>query len=190
MLVLSCKMTFMIWPKQKQDESLLEDVWTLLRAGRLEEACDLCRSAGQVSFESGKVDTVVYILSCCIDNAKMWQPWRAATLCPFGGLDQFPSIEALLKNGKTRALQAIELESGIPHRWHLWKWASYCASEVELKTWSNIFIVSVKCVSNMFNSELYHLYISGLCYQLHAFFQKLFRTVCFIFILVVLVHII
>jgi hypothetical protein len=34
--------------KQKQDESLLEDVWTLLRAGRLEEACDLCRSAGQV----------------------------------------------------------------------------------------------------------------------------------------------
>ncbi|KAH7547049.1 hypothetical protein FEM48_Zijuj01G0265900 [Ziziphus jujuba var. spinosa] len=114
---------------KKQDESLLEDVWTLLRAGRLEEACDLCRSAGQVSFESGKVDTVVYILSCCIDNAKMWQPWRAATLCPFGGLDQFPSIEALLKNGKTRALQAIELESGIPHRWHLWKWASYCASE-------------------------------------------------------------
>lgn len=34
--------------QQKQDESLLEDVWTLLRAGRLEEACDLCRSAGQV----------------------------------------------------------------------------------------------------------------------------------------------
>lgn len=33
---------------QKQDESLLEDVWTLLRAGRLEEACHLCRSAGQV----------------------------------------------------------------------------------------------------------------------------------------------
>ncbi|GMP40729.1 hypothetical protein CsSME_00011064 [Camellia sinensis var. sinensis] len=44
---------------KKQDESLLEDVWTLLRAGRLEEACDLCRSAGQ--------------------------PWRAASLCPFGG---------------------------------------------------------------------------------------------------------
>jgi nuclear pore complex protein Nup107 len=35
--------------QQKQDESLLEDVWTLLRAGRLEEACDLCRSAGQVT---------------------------------------------------------------------------------------------------------------------------------------------
>lgn len=34
---------------QKQDEALLEDVWTLLRAGRLEEACELCRSAGQVN---------------------------------------------------------------------------------------------------------------------------------------------
>ncbi|XP_058108684.1 nuclear pore complex protein NUP107 isoform X2 [Magnolia sinica] len=88
---------------KKQDESLLEDIWVLLRAGRLEEACELCRSAGQ--------------------------PWRAATLCPFGGLDQFPSIEALQKNGKNRALQAIELESGIGHQWHLWKWASYCASE-------------------------------------------------------------
>ncbi|CAL5379316.1 unnamed protein product [Camellia sinensis] len=32
---------------KKQDESLREDVWTLLGAGRLEEACDLCRSAGQ-----------------------------------------------------------------------------------------------------------------------------------------------
>ncbi|PON93456.1 Nuclear pore protein [Trema orientale] len=88
---------------KKQDESLLEDLWTLLRAGRLEEACNLCRSAGQ--------------------------PWRAATLCPFGGLDQFPSVEALLKNGKDRTLQAIELESGIGHQWRLWKWASYCASE-------------------------------------------------------------
>ncbi|KAK9281423.1 hypothetical protein L1049_004325 [Liquidambar formosana] len=88
---------------KKQDESLLEDLWTLLRAGRMEEACDLCRSAGQ--------------------------PWRAATLCPFGGLDQFPSIDALVKNGKNRTLQAIELESGIGHQWRLWKWASYCASE-------------------------------------------------------------
>ncbi|KAA3455578.1 nuclear pore complex protein NUP107 [Gossypium australe] len=88
---------------KKQDESLLEDVWTLLRAGRLEEACELCRSAGQ--------------------------PWRSATICPFGGLDLFPSIEALMKNGKNRSLQAIELESGIGHQWRLWKWASYCASE-------------------------------------------------------------
>ncbi|KAI3463207.1 hypothetical protein Pfo_019870 [Paulownia fortunei] len=88
---------------KKQDESLLEDVWTLLRAGRLEEACNLCRSAGQ--------------------------PWRAATLCPFGGFNLFPSLEALEKNGKNRMLQAIELESGIGHQWRLWKWASYCASE-------------------------------------------------------------
>ncbi|OMO70586.1 Nuclear pore complex protein [Corchorus capsularis] len=88
---------------KKQDESLLEDVWTLLRAGRLEEACDLCRSAGQ--------------------------PWRSATICPFGGMDLFPSVEALRKNGKNRTLQAIELESGIGHQLHLWKWASYCASE-------------------------------------------------------------
>lgn len=88
---------------KKQDESLLEDVWTLIRAGRLEEACDLCRSAGQ--------------------------PWRAATLCPFGGLDLSPSIEALIKNGKNRMLQAVELESGIGNQWRLWRWASYCASE-------------------------------------------------------------
>lgn len=88
---------------KKQDESLLEDIWTLLRAGRLEKALDLCRSAGQ--------------------------PWRAATLCPFGGLDLVPSVEALVKNGKNRRLQAIELESGIGHQWYLWKWASYCASE-------------------------------------------------------------
>ncbi|KAL0429947.1 UNVERIFIED_CONTAM: Nuclear pore complex protein [Sesamum radiatum] len=88
---------------KKQDESLLEDIWTLLRAGRLEEACNLCRSAGQ--------------------------PWRAASLCPFGGLNLFPSLEALERNGKNRMLQAIELESGIGHQWRLWKWASYCASE-------------------------------------------------------------
>ncbi|CAA0816162.1 Nuclear pore complex protein NUP107 [Striga hermonthica] len=88
---------------KKQDESLLEDIWTLLRAGRLEEACSLCRSAGQ--------------------------PWRASSLCPFGGLNLFPSIEAVEKNGKNRMLQAIELESGIGHQWRLWRWASYCASE-------------------------------------------------------------
>ncbi|XP_062182499.1 nuclear pore complex protein NUP107 [Phragmites australis] len=88
---------------KKQDELLLEDIWTLLRAGRLEEASELCRSAGQA--------------------------WRAATLCPFGGIDLFPSLDALLKNGKSRALQAIELESGVGRQWRLWKWASYCASE-------------------------------------------------------------
>ncbi|KNA14741.1 hypothetical protein SOVF_104830, partial [Spinacia oleracea] len=88
---------------RKQDESLLEDVWILLRAGRVEEACDLCRSAGQ--------------------------PWRAASLCPFGGSDLAPSVEALSKNGKNRILQAIELESGIGRQWRLLKWACYSASE-------------------------------------------------------------
>lgn len=42
------KLIFTTFLWQKQDESLLEDVWTLIRAGRIEEACDLCRSAGQV----------------------------------------------------------------------------------------------------------------------------------------------
>ncbi|CAI9114461.1 OLC1v1015188C1 [Oldenlandia corymbosa var. corymbosa] len=88
---------------RKHDESFLEDVWSLLRAGRLDEACSLCRSGGQ--------------------------PWRAATLCPFGGYDLFPSIESLVRNGKNRILQAVELESGIGHQFRLWKWASYCASE-------------------------------------------------------------
>ncbi|KMZ57642.1 hypothetical protein ZOSMA_83G00150 [Zostera marina] len=88
---------------KKQDESLLEDIWILLRAGRKDEACELCRSAGQ--------------------------PWRTAILCPFGGLDQFPSVEALQKNENTKSLQAFELESGIGHQWLLWKWSSFCASE-------------------------------------------------------------
>ncbi|PKA59339.1 hypothetical protein AXF42_Ash001433 [Apostasia shenzhenica] len=86
-----------------QDESLLEDIWTLLRAGHTEEACQLCRSAGQ--------------------------SWRASSLCPFGGLDLLPSVESMHKNGKPRLLQAIELESGVGYQLRLWKWASYCASE-------------------------------------------------------------
>ncbi|KAK4773488.1 hypothetical protein SAY87_028507 [Trapa incisa] len=93
----------LLYDDKKQEESLLEDLWILLRAGRPEEASDLCRSAGQ--------------------------PWRAATLSPFGGLDLFPSVGALQKNGKDRSLQAIELESGIGRQLRLWKWASYCASE-------------------------------------------------------------
>lgn len=42
----------------------------------------------------------------------------------------FPSVEALVKNGKNRTLQAIEQESGFGNQLRLWKWASYCASEV------------------------------------------------------------
>jgi nuclear pore complex protein Nup107 len=46
----------------------------------------------------------------------------------------FPSLEAMLRNGNARTLQAIELESGIGRQWRLWKWASYCASEVNSRT--------------------------------------------------------
>nr|CAD1816979.1 unnamed protein product [Ananas comosus var. bracteatus] len=56
---------------KKQDELLLEDIWTLLRAGRLEEACELCRSAGQA--------------------------WRAATLCPFGGWTSFLLLKLCIR---------------------------------------------------------------------------------------------
>ncbi|KAI3833530.1 hypothetical protein MKW98_024529 [Papaver atlanticum] len=45
----TCEMAQLLPDDKKQDESLLEDVWTLLRVGRLEEARELCRSAGQVS---------------------------------------------------------------------------------------------------------------------------------------------
>ncbi|CAM8955961.1 unnamed protein product [Rhodiola kirilowii] len=72
---------------QKQEESLLEDIWILLKAGRFEEACDLCRSAGQ--------------------------PWRAATLSSFGGTDQFPSIDVLVKNGKTENCRLVKLKVGL-----------------------------------------------------------------------------
>lgn len=66
----------------------------------------------------------------CPVETFLWQPWRAASLSPFGDSNLLPSLEVLEKNGKNRMLQAIELESGIGHQWYLWKWASYCASEV------------------------------------------------------------
>ncbi|KAJ1437385.1 putative nuclear pore complex protein [Sesbania bispinosa] len=84
---------------------------------------------GEDNFEN---DKFIDLLSLAINILIFWQPWRAASLCPFGGLNQFPSVEALVKNGKNRTLQAVEFESGIGHQWHLWKWASYCTSEVVL----------------------------------------------------------
>lgn len=101
----------------------------------MKEACDLCRSAGQVNkslraMASSLPMLQFIILHPVIHFITCWQPWRAATLCPFGGFEHFPSIDALVRNGKNRILQAIELESGIGHQWRLWKWASYCASEV------------------------------------------------------------
>nr|CAB3490441.1 unnamed protein product [Digitaria exilis] len=44
---------------KKQDELLLEDIWTLLRAGRLDEASELCRSAGQKLHSSDLVHETV-----------------------------------------------------------------------------------------------------------------------------------
>jgi len=103
-------------------ELLLEDIWTLLRAGRLEEASELCCSAGQA--------------------------WRAATLCPFGGIDMFPSLDALLKNGKSKTIQAIELEGGVGQQWRLWKWASYCASEVNSRVCFFLFDIVLYMFKN------------------------------------------
>lgn len=88
---------------QKLEEDLLEDVWKLLRAGRLGEARELCRNAGQ--------------------------PWRAASLGGCGELGASPSVEAFCNTGKDRALQALELESGVAHQRRLWKWACFIASE-------------------------------------------------------------
>ncbi|MCO5580391.1 hypothetical protein L7F22_034257 [Adiantum nelumboides] len=88
---------------QDLEEELLEDIWKLLRAGRLEEARQLCRSAGQ--------------------------PWRAATLGGCGDSGPSPSPEMLRREGRDTSLQAVELESGISHQRRLWKWASFSASE-------------------------------------------------------------
>lgn len=138
---------------QKQDESLLEDVWILLRAGRLEEACGLCRSAGQVAITSTMISFwTSLIYASHINILLFWQPWRASSLCPFGGLNTFPSVEALVKNGKNRTLQAVEFESGIGHQWHLWKWASFCASEVGLyinTNWTIFFVFFIDAYVNL-----------------------------------------
>uniref|UniRef100_A0A0E0MHL3 Nuclear pore complex protein n=1 Tax=Oryza punctata TaxID=4537 RepID=A0A0E0MHL3_ORYPU len=67
---------------KKQDELLLEDIWTLLRAGRLEEASELCRSAGQKIAEQdgGRYEMAVYALQC--SNLKRILPictdWESA----------------------------------------------------------------------------------------------------------------
>lgn len=63
---------FLYFYKQKQDECLLEDLWTLMRAGRLEEACNLCRSAGQVSkAHVNNVMLFVFWVSLLIDT-EIW----------------------------------------------------------------------------------------------------------------------
>lgn len=167
---------------QKQDESLLEDIWTLLRAGRLEEACGLCRSAGQVTTTLTMISfwtSLVY--ASHINILLFWQPWRASSLSPFGGLNQFPSVEALVENGKNRTLQAIEFENGIGHQLHLWKWASYCASEVGL--YANIgctifFVLFYQCVNLCIDTFLSKFSLqnfiigNGMCYATCIFLEK------------------
>lgn len=99
------------------------------------------------------------LLGAVLIHVNIWKPWRAATLCPFGGLDLFPSVEALVKNGKNRILQAIELESGPGHQWRLWKWASYCASEVGLKgPHQRNFFIFTSC-RYMFDSDFCALFL-------------------------------
>ncbi|XP_024516056.1 nuclear pore complex protein NUP107 [Selaginella moellendorffii] len=84
---------------QKLEDGLLEDVWKLIRAGRITEAQDLCRTSGQA--------------------------WRAASLG--GCLTGYSSTMQNAFN--ERALEAIELDGGLGRQRKLWKWACFCASE-------------------------------------------------------------
>lgn len=93
---------------------------------------------------------LILLTGSCLFPLKL-KPWRAASLCPFGGLDQFPSIEALQKNGKNSSMQAMELESGVGHQWRLWKWASYCASEVGMRYFALYTIIMSLLVLYFFN---------------------------------------
>ena len=60
----------------------------------------------------------------------------------------FSSLDALLKNGKSRTLQAIELEGGVGQQWRLWKWASYCASEVNSRVCFFLFEIVLHMFKN------------------------------------------
>ena len=102
---------------------------------------------------------VIYCISSllilwCFDSWVYFQAWRAATLCPFGGIDMFPSLDALLKNGKSKTIQAIELEGGVGQQWRLWKWASYCASEVNSRVCFFLFDIVLYMFKNCFDFSL------------------------------------
>jgi len=60
----------------------------------------------------------------------------------------FPSLDALLKNGKSKTIQAIELEGGVGQQWRLWKWASYCASEVNSRVCFFLFDIVLYMFKN------------------------------------------
>lgn len=48
-------------------------------------------------------------------------------------------------------MQAMELESGVGHQWRLWKWASYCASEVGMRYFALYTIIMSLLVLYFFN---------------------------------------
>lgn len=94
-------------PQDLEDEELLmRAVWTLLKAGRLSDARQLCRDVGQA--------------------------WRAASLGGTGDAGPVPSVEGFrVLGGKKRAReeQAAEIEAGRGRQRRLWKWTCYMASE-------------------------------------------------------------
>eukprot|EP00897_Mesotaenium_endlicherianum_P006683 jgi/Mesen1/6042/ME000308S05238 len=88
---------------QRFEEGLMEDIWKLLRAGRLHEARQLCRNAGQA--------------------------WRAATLGGCGDEGPSPTLAGWLRSDRAREAQAAEMESGRGLQRTLWKYAAYCTAQ-------------------------------------------------------------
>lgn len=88
---------------EKFEAELLADVWTLIQAGRLSEARQLCRSAGQ--------------------------SWRAASLGGCGDEGPSPPLADWVKKGRGMELQALELDTGFSKQRFIWKWACYSLSE-------------------------------------------------------------
>ncbi|GAQ87116.1 nuclear pore protein 84/107 containing protein [Klebsormidium nitens] len=94
-------------PQDSEDEELLmRGVWTLLKAGRLSDARQLCRDVGQA--------------------------WRAASLGGTGDAGPVPSVEGfrgLTGTKRAREEQAAEIEAGRGRQRRLWKWTCFLASE-------------------------------------------------------------
>ncbi|CAI5959085.1 unnamed protein product [Closterium sp. NIES-64] len=98
---------------QRVEEELLSDVFTLITAGRIQDALNLCRAAGQT--------------------------WRAAVLGgtwaapPSAGAagESFPTAATWreMSGGARRAAQAGEVEGGKGRGRRLWKWSLLVASE-------------------------------------------------------------
>ncbi|CAI7770519.1 unnamed protein product [Closterium sp. NIES-53] len=98
---------------QRVEEELLSDAFTLITAGRIHDALNLCRAAGQT--------------------------WRAAVLGgtwaapPSAGAagESFPTAATWreMSGGARRAAQAWEVEGGKGRGRRLWKWSLLVASE-------------------------------------------------------------